>query len=73
MMQFLDFGIGNSAMGKITEALAHNDHARATQLVRHAYLVLGSITVIVLMVSYLLYVSGMFELLALRSGSFLAI
>jgi O-antigen/teichoic acid export membrane protein len=72
ILQFLDFGIGNSAMGKITEALAHNDHARATQLVRHAYLVLGSIAVVVLTVDCLLYVSGMFELLALRSGSFLA-
>ncbi|MCQ8897394.1 hypothetical protein NQT62_13210 [Limnobacter humi] len=72
MMQFLDFGIGNSAMGRVTEALAHDDHERATRIVRHAYLVLGSIAVFFLFVGSLFYFSGMLEAMALRSGSFLA-
>lgn len=72
MMQFLDFGIGNSAMGKVTEALANDDRERATRIVRHAYLVLIGITVLFLFVGSFLYLSGIFEVVALRSGSFLA-
>lgn len=72
MMLFLDFGIGNSAMNRITEALAHNDQAKATLLVRHAYMVLGGITITVLLTCGALYVSGMLQILAQHSGSFLA-
>ena len=72
MMLFLDFGIGNSAMNRITEALAHDDHAKATLLVRHAYLVLGGITLVLLLMCGALYVSGALQILAQHSGSFLA-
>lgn len=72
MMLFLDFGIGNSAMNRITEALAHDDHAKATVFVRHAYIVLGGITLAVLLTCGALYVSGALQTLALYSGSFLA-
>lgn len=71
IMQFLDFGIGNSAMGKITEALAHVDRARATKLVRHTYIMLGSIATIVILVTSSLHSTGFLEALALSLGSFL--
>lgn len=72
MMLFLDFGIGNSAMNRITEALAHEDHAKATVLVRHTYIVLSGITVAVLLTCGALYAGGALHMLARHSGSFLA-
>jgi O-antigen/teichoic acid export membrane protein len=71
MMLFLDFGIGNSAMGKITEALAHNNYERATRLVRHAYFVLLSISLILIFFVVTMHTAGLLEAVALNTGSFL--
>ena len=72
MMLFLDFGIGNSAMNRITEALAHADHSKAIVLVRHTYVFLCSITLAVIFLSGILFLSGVLDSLAKHSGSFLA-
>ena len=69
---FLDLGIGNSAMGRITEAVARHDDDAAVCVVRHAYLVMGGVTLIVWTLLAIAGVTGTAQTLATSSGSFLA-
>lgn len=72
MLMFLDFGIGNGAMGRITEALAHNDDIAVMSWVKHSYALLTIIACGLIVLVATLYFSGALQNIALKSGSFLA-
>lgn len=72
LMAFLDFGIGNGAMGHVTEALARDDQDEVRSILRNAYALLGAIAVIFAATAAALYASGYLGLIADASGSFLA-
>lgn len=72
LMAFLDFGIGNGAMGRITEALACDDQNAVRSILRNAYALLGAIACLSAAAAWALYASGYLGALAEVSGSFLA-
>ncbi len=73
ILVFLDFGIGNGAMGRITEALAAGDPAKVATLIRTTYLLLFAIALAIVALVALLYYSGLLDRMAGSSGSFLAL
>lgn len=72
LMTFLDFGIGNGVMGRITEALARDDDAAVRTLIRNAYALLAAIAIGAATLTAAGYWSGGLQTMADASGSFLA-
>lgn len=71
LLLFLDFGVGNGAMSRITEALAREDQARVADLLRSAYMLLFAISGMIVVVVAVAWWWGLFEAAARHTGSFL--
>ena len=72
LLMFLDFGIGNGAMGRITEAVARHDAEAAASVIAHAYLILAVVAGTLILLIALGLGSGALQTAASQSSSYLA-